>query len=42
MLVDKLVGEYNKEIYGNQMIYDDHENVCNSFTKYILLFVIVF
>ena len=33
-------GEYNKEIDGNEMIYNDYENACNSSTRYIVLFVI--
>ena len=32
-------GEYNKEIDGNEMIYN-YENACNSSTRYIVLFVI--
>ena len=41
-LVDKLVEEYKKEIYGNEMIYNGYGNVSNSCTLYIVLFFIAF
>ena len=41
-LVDKLLEEFNEEIDGNEMIYSDYANVCNSCTIYIVSFVIVF
>ena len=39
-LVHKLVEECSKNIDGNEIIYDDYENVCNSCTVYIVLFAI--
>ena len=43
-LVDKLVGEYSENNDGNEIIYNytlnDYENVCNTCTIYIVLFVI--
>ena len=45
-LADKLVEECSENINGNEMIYNgtlsDYENVCNSCTIYIVLFVICF
>ena len=41
-LVDKSVEEYNEEIDGNEMIYNDYGNVCNSCTIHIVLIVIAF
>ena len=41
-LVDELVEECNEEIDGNEMIYDNHGNICNYCTIYIVLFVIAF
>ena len=41
-LVDKLIEECSKNIDGKEMIYNDYENVCNSCTIYIVLFVIAF
>ena len=42
ILDDKLVEECNENIDGNEMIYNEtsNENVCNSCTIYIALFVI--
>ena len=42
-LVDKLVEECIENIGGSEMIYNEtlNENVCNSCTIYIVLFVIV-
>ena len=39
-LVDKLVEDCNEETDGNEIIYNGYENVCNSSTIYIVLFVI--
>ena len=39
-LVDKLVEECNENIDGNEMIYNDYGEVCNSCTIYIVLLVI--
>ena len=36
---DKLVEEYSEEIDGNEMIYNNYGNVCNSCTIYIALLV---
>ena len=41
-LVGKLVEGYSKAINENEMIYNDSENVCNSCTVYMVLFVIAF
>ena len=45
-LVDKLVEECSENIDGNELIhnttFNDYGNVCNSFTIYIVLFVIAF
>ena len=45
-LIDKLVEECSENIDENEMIYNatlnDHRKVCNSWTKYIILFVIIF
>ena len=41
-LVDKLVEEFSKNVDGNEMIQSNYENVCNSCTIYIVLFVIAF
>ena len=38
--VDKLVEEYSEEIDGNEMIYNNYGNVCNSCTIYIALLVL--
>ena len=44
--IDKLVEECNKEIDGNEMIYNstlnDYEEVCNSCTIYIVVLDIFF
>ena len=43
-VTDKLVEEYSENIDGNEMIYNDtlndHGELCNSCTIYIVLFVI--
>ena len=41
-LVDKLVEECSENIDGNEMTHNDYENICNSCTIYIILFVIAF
>ena len=45
-LIDKLVEQCNEDINGNEMIYhrslNDYGKVCNSWTIYIVLFVIAF
>ena len=41
-LINNLFEECSENIDGNEMIYDDYGNVCNSCTIYIILFVIVF
>ena len=45
-LVDTLVEECSQSIDGNKMVYNetlnDHENVCNSCTVYIVLLIIAF
>ena len=41
-LVDQLVEKCSEKIDGNEMIYNDYENVCNSFIIYIVLFIIAF
>ena len=41
-LIEKLVEEFNENIDGNEMIYSDYRNVCNSCTIYIVLFFIAF
>ena len=41
-LFDKLVEKCSENIFGNEMIHNNYENVCNSCTVYILLFVIAF
>ena len=41
-LVDKLVKECSGNIHGNEMIHNDYENVWNSCTIWIVLFVIAF
>ena len=45
-LIDKLLEERSENIDGNEMIYNvtlnDYEKVCNSYTIYIVLFVIAF
>ena len=38
-MVDKLVEECSKNNDGNEMIYNDFGNVCNSFTIYVILLV---
>ena len=38
-IVDKLSEEYRENIDGNEMIYNDYGNVCNSCTIYIVLLV---
>ena len=40
-LVDKLVEECNENIDGNEMIYNDYGEVCNSCTIYIVLLAII-
>ena len=39
---DKLVEACNQEIDGNELIYNDYVNVCNSCTIYIVLFIMTF
>ena len=41
-LIDKLVEECSENIDGNEIIHNNFENVCNSCTVYIVLFVIAF
>ena len=41
-LINNLFEECSENIDGNEMIYDDYGNVCNSRTIYIILFFIVF
>ena len=45
-LIDKLVEECSENIDGNEMIYNatlnDYEKVCNSFTVYTVLLVMLF
>ena len=45
-LIDKLIEERSENIDRNEMIYNgtlnDYEKVCNSYTIYIVLFVIAF
>ena len=41
-LIDKLVEECSENIHGNEMIHNNFENVCNSCTVYIVIFVIAF
>ena len=41
-LINNLFEECSENIDGNEMIYDDYGNVCNSCTIYIILFVIAF
>ena len=41
-LMDKLAEECSENIDGNEMIHNNFENVCNSCTVYIVLFVITF
>ena len=41
-LIEKLVEEFNENIDGNEMIYSDYRNVCNSCTIYIVLCFIAF
>ena len=41
-LINNLFEECSENIDGNEMIYDDYGNVCNSCTIYIISFVIVF
>ena len=41
-LMDKLAEECSENIDRNEMIHNNFENVCNSCTVYIVLFVIAF
>ena len=41
-LLDKLVEECSEYIDGNEIIYSDYRNVWNSYSIYIVLFVITF
>ena len=41
-LIDKLVKRCSENVHGNEMIYNDYRNLCNSCTIYIALFAIAF
>ena len=41
-LIDKLVEECSENTDQNEMTHNDYENICNSCTIYIVLFVITF